>query len=243
MKSLKHSTKGIETLFEPVSQLLKMKVYLVMCHASPAFRISPRRFLSVIEVARAVQMLEDGATQRTVAERFGVSRSIIARLWTRFQDTGRYSRRPGQGRQRITSDREDRYLCRLARTGRQSSARRIQMTFQEHHGRRLSTQTVSNRLHQGLLRSRRPATGPILTMDHRVIRLDFAREHQNWGWQNATTDWEALVKLPEIDLVDGRIRQSRRITAADDGTIEVQSEPGGGSEFVVTFPKPREEES
>ena len=24
----------------------------------------------------------------------------------------------------------------------------------------------------------------------------------NWGWQNASTDWEAVVKSPEIDLVD-----------------------------------------
>jgi len=24
----------------------------------------------------------------------------------------------------------------------------------------------------------------------------------NWGWQNASTDWEALVKSPEIGLVD-----------------------------------------
>ena len=24
----------------------------------------------------------------------------------------------------------------------------------------------------------------------------------NWGWQNASTDWEALVRSPEIDLVD-----------------------------------------
>ncbi|MFH1267216.1 MAG: Gfo/Idh/MocA family oxidoreductase, partial [Planctomycetota bacterium] len=25
---------------------------------------------------------------------------------------------------------------------------------------------------------------------------------KNWGWQNASTDWEALVRSPEIGLVD-----------------------------------------
>ena len=34
---------------------------------------------------------------------------------------------------------------------------------------------------------------------------------------------------------------TRKLVEAHDGTIEVQSEPGGGCEFVVTFPKPREE--
>ena len=24
----------------------------------------------------------------------------------------------------------------------------------------------------------------------------------NWGWKNASTDWEAVVRSPEIDLVD-----------------------------------------
>ena len=39
------------------------------------------RYLNEPEVVRAVQMLEDGATQRTVAERLGVSCSVVARLW------------------------------------------------------------------------------------------------------------------------------------------------------------------
>lgn len=167
---------------------------------------APRRYLSVPDVTRAVQLLEDGATQRTVAERFGVARSVIARLWTRFQETGLYSRRPGQGRGRITSDREDRYLRRLARTGRQSTARRLQMTFQEHEGRRLSTQTVRNRLHEGRMRSRQPATGPVLTVQHRVARLEFAREHQNWGLAN----WRGVLFTDEsrftVSTCDRRVR-------------------------------------
>ncbi len=51
------------------------------------------RYLNEPEVPRAVQMLEDGAIQRSVAERLGASRSVVARLWIPFKET----RRPGQG--------------------------------------------------------------------------------------------------------------------------------------------------
>ena len=172
-----------------------MQFILVICCVLTHLQLSVavRHFLSEPEVARAVQLLEDGATQRAVAERFGVSRSVIARLWIRFRDTGLYSRRPGQGRPRVTSEREDRYVRRLARTSRQSTARHLQMTFHEHAGRRLSTQTVRNRLHEGRLRSRQPATGPILSVQHRVARLDFAREHQNWR----QAEWRGVLFTDE----------------------------------------------
>ncbi len=60
-----------------------------------------RCYLDEPEVATAVQMLEDGATQRTVAERLEVGRSVVARLSVRLQETGEYRRRPGQQRTRI----------------------------------------------------------------------------------------------------------------------------------------------
>ena len=56
-----------------------------------------RRYLDPADVARAVQLLEDGNTQREVARRLAVSRSVISRLWTRYQETGECSRRPGEG--------------------------------------------------------------------------------------------------------------------------------------------------
>ena len=39
--------------------------------------------------------------QRIVAERFDVSRSVAARLWRPYQETGEFTRREGQGRHRM----------------------------------------------------------------------------------------------------------------------------------------------
>ena len=41
------------------------------------------RFLEEVEVAQTVALLESGYAQRIVAERFDVSRSVVARLWRR----------------------------------------------------------------------------------------------------------------------------------------------------------------
>ncbi len=54
-------------------------ILLVICEIG----CGVRRYLNEPEVARAVQMLEDGAAQKTIAERLGVNRSVVARLWIR----------------------------------------------------------------------------------------------------------------------------------------------------------------
>ena len=63
-----------------------------------------------VVVAQAVALLQIGYTQRIVAERFDVSRSVVARLWRRYKETGEFTRQEGQGRHRMMSQREDQYL-------------------------------------------------------------------------------------------------------------------------------------
>ena len=137
----------------------------------PATAKCVRRFLTEPEVARAVQLLEDGATVQRVAQRFGVSVSVVSRLWSRFRETGLCSRRPGQGRQRATTQQEDRYLQQMARRNRYSTAPGLRNDFVEATNVRISESTVRNRLHEGGLRSRIPARCPQLTARHRADRL------------------------------------------------------------------------
>ncbi len=54
-----------------------------------------RRHLPQHEVARLIQMLEDGPTQRDVAAAFGVTQSVVSRAWNRYLATSGYVRRPG----------------------------------------------------------------------------------------------------------------------------------------------------
>ncbi|GFY23475.1 HTH_Tnp_Tc3_2 domain-containing protein [Trichonephila clavipes] len=98
---------------------------------------------------RVIGRLESGQTQRSVADAVGVARSVVARLWNRFQETGNVRRRPGQLQRQL-----------LLATGR-----------------RMSSQTVRNRLHDGGLYARRPMVCIPLTPRHRAARRRWAAEH------------------------------------------------------------------
>ena len=81
-----------------------------------------RRHLEATDVARAVQLLEDGVRQVEVARRFAISHSVVSRLWQRYQQTGRYHVRQRSGRPRALTARQDQYLRLSARRNRMDSA-------------------------------------------------------------------------------------------------------------------------
>jgi len=166
------------------SELNFLGVLLVfMCSFTHAMVLNPT------EVAIAVQMLLDGHSQREVARIAGVSQSVVAQTWRRYQKTGQFTRRPGQGRPRCTTDADERYLRLLALRNRRGTATRFQTEFQLATGQRVSTPTIRNRLHNDTMNARRPATGPILTRAHRIQRLEFTENHPNWEMR----DWESVL--------------------------------------------------
>ncbi|GFU70312.1 HTH_Tnp_Tc3_2 domain-containing protein [Trichonephila clavipes] len=124
--------------------------------------------------------LESGQTQRSVADAVGVARSVVSRLWNRFQETGNVRRRPGAGHPRATTSTDDRYIQLTARRNRTENATRLQRQLLLATGRMVSSQTVRNRLHEGGLYARRPMVCIPLTPRHRAARRRWAAEHRDW---------------------------------------------------------------
>jgi len=124
-------------------------------------------------------MLQVGQTQCQVAQHFGCSVKTINDLWQRFNQTGTTSDRPRSVRPRVTTPREDRRI-RLLHLGNRFVPATV--TARNLPDRRISAQTVRNRLRSTSLRSRRPYnyTGPVLTRRHRTNRLNWARAHRRW---------------------------------------------------------------
>ncbi|GFX91547.1 transposable element Tcb2 transposase [Trichonephila clavipes] len=142
---------------------------------------------------RVIGRLESGQTQRSVADAVGVARSVIARLWNRFQETGNVRRRPGAGRPRATTSTDDRYIQLTARRNRTENATQLQRQFLLATGRMVSSQTVRNRLHEGGLYARRPMVCIPLTPRHRVARRRWAAEHRDWEQH----DWSQVLFTDE----------------------------------------------
>jgi transposase len=154
------------------------------------------------EAIQALALLQDGRSQRYVARVLGVNHSTIVRLAQRHQETGSVDRRPGQGRRRVTSVRDDRFLRLTALRSRHCTARLLQSEMLAARDVEISLQTVRNRLREDNIRAHVPARAPQLTRQHRVARLAFAREHVNWDigdWQNVMFSDESRFCLYEKD--------------------------------------------
>jgi transposase len=144
------------------------------------------------EAIQALALLQDGRSQRYVSRVLGVNHSTIVRLAQRHQETGSVDRRPGQGRRRVTSVRDDRFLRLTALRSRHCTARLLQSEMLTARDVEISLQTVRNRLREDNIRAHVPARAP----------QAFAREHVNWDigdWQNVMFSDESRFCLYEKD--------------------------------------------
>ncbi|GFX58111.1 HTH_Tnp_Tc3_2 domain-containing protein [Trichonephila clavipes] len=137
--------------------------------------MSQQRDLSESIAWRVIGRLESGQTQRSVADAVGVARSVVARLWNRFQETGNLT----------------------ARRNRAENATQLQRQLLLATGRRVSSQTVRNRLHEGGLYARRPMVCIPLTPRHRAARRRWVAEHRDWEQH----DWSQVLFTDESRFV------------------------------------------
>ncbi|GFW52096.1 transposable element Tcb2 transposase [Trichonephila clavipes] len=94
--------------------------------------------------------------------------------------TGNVRRRPGAGRPRATTSTDDRYIQLTARRNRTENATQLQRQLLLATGRKVSSQTVRNWLHEGGLYARRPMVCIPLTPRPRAARRRWAAEHRDW---------------------------------------------------------------
>ncbi|GFX00714.1 transposable element Tcb2 transposase [Trichonephila clavipes] len=119
---------------------------------------------------------------------------VIGRLESeQTQQTGNVRRRPGAGRPPATTSTDDRYVQLTARRNRTENATQLQRQLLLATERRVSSQTVRNRLHEGGLYARRPMVCILLTPRHRAARRRWAAEHRDWEQH----DWSQVLFTDE----------------------------------------------
>ena len=155
-------------------------------------------------------MLQCGKTLRNVALSFGVSKSAIANLSKRFEETGLAKRRHGSGRKRKTTPAQDRYLEVTALRQRITTAPKLALQLRNASGVSISSRTVIRRLREVGIRPRHPAVRIILKPRHKQARLQFARNHIHWTQQQWTNVLFSDESRFSLQFNDGRLQVYRR---------------------------------
>lgn len=189
--------------------------------------------LAPTDIARAVTMIENGRTYNDVARMFGKSKSTIHRSVIRWRQTGEYVRRRGQGRKRSTTAVDDRFITLQTLRNRRQTAVKTRSVLQEVRGTNISERTVRRRLYEVGLKSYVPIKAPRLQRHHRVARLNFGREHQNWN----DDQWSKILFTDEsrfcVNSIDGRERLYRRQGEQNAQFNFTRTVPFGGGSVMV----------
>lgn len=184
-------------------------------------------------VARIMALVDDGRSQRYVSRSLGIPETTVRRVVQRYRETGRYTRRPGSGRPRATSSREDRFVVLQTLRNRTQTAVETAARIRRAMDVDISARTVRRRLAEMSLHSRARVTAPQLTPAHRVARLQFAREHENW----TEADWAHVMFSDEsrfaLHSSDGRIRVWRRRGERYAACNTAEMVPFGGGSVMV----------
>lgn len=169
------------------------------------------RCCTEVEVAKVVTLSNVGWRQSHIARFVGITQSAVSKILNRHRQTGNFKKRPGQGRRRCTTHRDDRFLILQSLRDRTLTSTHLKNQLLNAKQVNVSSKTVRRRLKEANLKARRPVKVPRLTQNARVRRLQFARAHGDW----TVDQWKNVMFTDETRIVlwkpDGRNHVYRRI--------------------------------
>ena len=154
-------------------------------------------------------LAREGIKQGAIAARVGLTPATVNCILKRHAATGSLVPGMSSGAPRKTTPRQDRALLRMVRQDRFLSTRALTARMRNLYGMRAGRTTVNNRLLSRGYRAYRPTTKPLLTANHRRLRLEWAQR-----WRNLTVaHWQHVIFGDEsrfqLYRVDGRLRVRR----------------------------------
>ena len=129
--------------------------------------MATRNHQDVFTRGRMIGRLEDGRSVTSVAQEFGIDKSVVSRALKAFQMAGTDVRKVDVGRPRKTTASDDRYIVVQAKRDRNQTAGNIAQQLRTATGRQVSRFTAARRLHKGGLFAHRTELYIPLTTAHR----------------------------------------------------------------------------
>ncbi|GBM72231.1 hypothetical protein AVEN_83908-1 [Araneus ventricosus] len=164
--------------------------------------------LSEFERGIIIGMKTAGWSKRRVARQVDRSECAVRTCWEQCTRDGTYVRRTGSGATRKTTMREDRRIVWQALADSTVTRSAIQSDV----GVPVVPQTISRRLAEANLQSKRPVRVLPLTPKHRRLRLQWCHAGATWN----DTNWQNVVFSDE----------SRFVLGTDDNRVRVWRHPG-----------------
>ena len=108
-----------------------------------------------------------------------------------------YEKRSGRGK--ATTMREDDRLKRMALQNGRAPSRLLSYQLADETGKQVSSRTVRRRLSETGVNARRPRKNPLLTENHRRLRLGWTTTHTQW----TLDDWKSVLFTDESKVSIG----------------------------------------
>ena len=180
----------------------------------------PRKHITDVEKGIAIGMHEMGSSLNSIAKRLRRDKKTIRELLRKYNTTQDVSRRPGSGRPRKTSERDDRRIARETKRDRFITLENIGSNLQLN----VSVWTISRRLHEAGFHSYWAVKKPYISETNQRKRRIWCREHINW----TVEQWNRVLWSDESPFVlryNGRKRvwrmhNERYATECMQGTVK-----------------------
>lgn len=179
---------------------------------------------------RIIELASQGHSPRQIATTLGIAPSTALKV------TKKHSTKlpdPKLGRPLILDQMDERYISRLAVTGKCSTAKKISKELEINAGITASPKTILRCLKRNGINSRYKIKKPQLSKSHRRARREFEKSHRTW----TDDDWDKVLWSDETKIClqgsDGRERTLVRDgEALREHNIMPTKKYGGGSIMV-----------
>lgn len=188
--------------------------------------------LTDFKKGRLCGLLEAGMSIRDVAQRMEISTKTVQKWWNQYLNEGNVKRKIGSGRPSQTTVRQKAALVLKVKRNRFKPVTKLGQEWITENNLNCSLRTARRIALKAGYKSCYPAIRIPLGHHHRIARLQWARDHQQWR-----DDWRTILWTDEsrfaLDFHDGRIRVRRlKNERYADCCILEHDRYGGGSLMV-----------